>query len=83
MKFKVFNGPTFSKDDSTVYFTDSPKRVIYKSKFNLSKENFESMITFYQFRKREDGFPDGMITVSKDNLWVAHWDRGKISCINP
>ena len=83
MKFKVFNGPAFSKDGSTVYFTDSPKRVIYKAKFNLSKENFENITTFYKFRKREDGFPDGMITDSKDNLWVAHWDGGKISCINP
>ena len=23
-----------------------------------------------------------MITDSKDNLWVAHWDGRKISCIN-
>ena len=49
---------------------------------NLTKENFENITTFYKFRKREDGFPDGMITDSKDNLWVAHWDGGKISCIN-
>ena len=42
--------------------------VIYKAKFNLSKENFENITTFYQFRQREDGFPDGMITDSRDNL---------------
>ena len=38
MKFKVFNDPAFSRDGSTVYFANSPKRVIYKAKFNLSEE---------------------------------------------
>ena len=83
MKFKVFNGPAFSKDGYTVFFTDSPKKVIYKAEFNLLQENLENISIFYRFHKKEDGFPDGMITDSKDNLWVAHWDGGKISCINP
>ena len=72
MKFKVFNGPAFSRNGSSVFFTDSPKRIIYKAKLNLSKENFETITSFYKFRKREDDFPDGMMTDSKDNLWVAH-----------
>ncbi len=83
MKFKVFNGSAFSRDGSTVYFTDSQKKVIYKAKFNLSKENFENITSYYKFRKRKNCFPDGMITDSKDNLWVAHWDGEKISCIKP
>ena len=78
--FIVSNGPAFSKDGKNIYFSDSFNRTIYK--YNNSKNlNLIKSEKFYEF-KEEDGFPDGLTVDINGNIWVAHWNGGKISQIS-
>ena len=58
----------------------SKKRTIYKikinNKFKIIKKNI-----FIKFKKKE-GFPDGMTTDKKNNLWVCHYNGSCISAYN-
>ena len=78
--FIVSNGPAFSKDGKNIYFSDSFNRTIYK--YNNSKNlDLIKSEKFYEF-KQEDGFPDGLTVDDNGNIWVAHWNGGKISQIS-
>ena len=70
--YRVTNGPAFSPDKTTVYHTDSACREIYafdnKSDGTLGRKRV--LIRFGE----HDGYPDGMTTDQKGNLWVAMWD---------
>ena len=75
-KYFITNGPAFI-NKKNFYHTDSKKRVIYKikinNKFQIVKKN-----VFIKFNKKE-GFPDGMTTDIKNNLWVCHYHGAAIS----
>ena len=48
-----------------------------KNKLKILKKS-----VFLKFRK-VDGFPDGMTTDTKNNLWVCHYAGSQISVFNP
>ena len=76
----ITNGPAFL-DGKNFYHADSIKRTIYKirisNKFKILKKTI-----FIKFNRKDDGFPDGMTTDVNNNLWVCHYNGGKISVYN-
>ena len=73
----VTNGPTFSPDYKTIYFTDSKKREIYCSNLNIDGTMKEKKV-FIKLSEKNCG-PDGMTVDSEGCLWVAIFGG---SCVN-
>ena len=78
-KYFITNGPAFLNKNN-FYHTDSKKKIIYKITINNNFKILKKKI-FLKFNK-SDGFPDGMITDKKNNLWVCHYGGGCISVYN-
>jgi D-xylonolactonase len=79
--YRVTNGPAFSPDGRTVYHTDSTLQTVYA--FDLSPEGqVRNKRLFVQFEAGE-GYPDGMTTDARGNLWIAIWDGARIEKISP
>jgi len=78
-KYFITNGPAFL-DKNNFYHTDTRKGEIYKIKIN-KKLKIVKKTKFLKFDKK-DGFPDGMITDIKNNLWVCHYGGACISVYN-
>ena len=78
-KYFITNGPAFL-DKNNFYHTDTRKREIYKIKIN-KKLKIVKKAKFLKFDKK-DGFPDGMTTDIKNNLWVCHYGGACISVYN-
>ena len=78
-KYKISNGPAFLNKNN-FYHTDSKKRIIYKIEINNKLKVIKKNI-FLKFKKK-DGYPDGMTTDIKNNLWVCHYGCGRISVYN-
>ena len=77
--YYITNGPAFL-DEYNFYHTDSRKRVIYKLKID-KKYKIKQKRIFVKFKSR-DGSPDGMTVDKNNNLWVAHYEKAKISVFN-
>ena len=78
-KYFITNGPAFL-DKNNFYHTDTRKGEIYKIKIN-KKLKIVKKRKFLKFDKK-DGFPDGMTTDIKNNLWVCHYGGACISVYN-
>ncbi len=78
-KYFITNGPAFL-DKNNFYHTDTRKGEIYKIKIN-KKLKIVKKAKFLKFDKK-DGFPDGMTTDIKNNLWVCHYGGACISVYN-
>ena len=78
-KYFITNGPAFLNKNN-FYHTDTRKKIIYKIRINNKLKILKKSV-FLKFR-RIDGFPDGMTTDAKNNLWVCHYAGGCISVYN-
>lgn len=79
--YRVANGPTFSTDGTTIYHTDSARRIVYQ--FALSPDGaISNRREFVRFEK-EWGYPDGMTTDCEGGVWIAHWDGARVSRFTP
>ena len=78
--YYVTNGPAFL-DGKNFYHADSIKRTIYKIKISTKFKILKKTI-FIKFNRKDDGFPDGMTTDIKNNLWICHYNGGKITVYN-
>ena len=78
-KYYITNGPAFLNKNN-FYHTDTRKKIIYKIRINNKLKILKKSV-FLKFR-RKDGFPDGMTTDAKNNLWVCHYAGGCISVYN-
>ena len=79
-KYYITNGPAFLNKNN-FYHTDTKKKIIYKIRTNNKLKILKKNV-FLKFSK-VDGFPDGMTTDVKNNLWVCHYAGGCISVYNP
>lgn len=77
----ITNGPTFSKDGTLMYHTDSPRQCIYVFDVN-AKGQLENKREFLRFSE-DMGYPDGMTVDSEDCLWVAQWSGSGVSRFSP
>ena len=78
-KYYITNGPAFLNKNN-FYHTDTKKKIIYKIRINNKLKILKKSV-FLKFRK-VDGFPDGMTTDIKNNLWVCHYAGGCVSVYN-
>ena len=80
--FTVANGLGWSPDNKHMYFTDTPRRTIYRYDFDLlagTVSNRQPFITL----DANDGTPDGMTVDEAGCLWVAVWDAWRVSRFSP
>jgi sugar lactone lactonase YvrE len=78
----VSNGLGWSPDNTIMYFTDSPPRMIYAYDFDPATGAIENRRPFIH-TPDEDGVPDGLAVDSEGCIWSARWDGWKITRYDP
>lgn len=78
----ISNGLAWSSDQKTMYYIDSPTRLVSAFDYDESTGNLANRRTVIDFTA-EDGIPDGMTIDAADRLWIAHWGGWKLSCWHP
>ena len=80
--FAITNGPTWSLDGRTLYFTNTATACIFAFDFDPERGMLSNQRLWCKFRP-EDGSPDGMTTDAQGRLWIAHWGAGCVTCHTP
>ena len=80
--FAVTNGPTWSRDERTMYFNDTVKGRVNAFDFDPASGALTRPREWLRFA-RGDGVPDGMTTDAAGRLWIAHWGGACVSCHDP
>ena len=80
--FAVTNGPTWSRDDRTMYVNDTTKGVVHAFDFDPISSTLSNQREWLRLAAG-DGFPDGMTTDAAGRLWLAHWGGSCVSCHDP
>lgn len=76
--FSVCNGPAFSPDGGTLYFSDTVGRRILAYDLSPNSPRLMNRRLFAAFDDGE-GMPDGLTVDASGNLWCAHYGAGMIS----
>jgi len=77
----ISNGLAFSKDNTLLYFIDTPSKKVAKYAYNLN--NGDVKFEAYVIEFKENGSPDGMCMDNNGNLWIAEWGGSCVSLWNP
>ncbi len=80
--FIVCNGPAFSPDDRTLYFSDTIGRRIFAYDVDGATGALSGKRVFAALEEG-DGLPDGLTVDSAGDLWCAHYGAGKVSRFTP
>lgn len=80
--FAVTNGPTWSRDQRTMFFNDTVHQQIHAFDFDPSSGTLSGQRPWLRFAKG-DGYPDGMTTDADGRLWIAHWGAACVTCHDP
>lgn len=80
--FAVTNGPTWSRDQRTMYFNDTVNQWIHAFDFDPETGTLGHQRPWLRFSKG-DGHPDGMTTDADGRLWIAHWGAACVTCHDP
>lgn len=78
----VSNGIGWSPDQKTMYYTDSPRQVIYAYDFDPDSGELSHRRLFVLSRG-ERGFPDGLAVDSEGFVWSARWEGWKVTRYDP
>jgi L-arabinonolactonase len=73
----VSNAPAFSPDGRTLYFADSPRRVIYAYDYDLDS-GMASNKRVFASTEQDPGAPDGGTVDSEGYVWSAQIISGRI-----
>ncbi len=75
---RISNGLAWSPDCKTMYFIDTPTREVRAFEYDIETGAIANPRLLIHF---EDtfGWPDGMTTDSKGNLWIAMWGGARIT----
>lgn len=76
------NGLAWSSDHKTLYYCDSPKRVLEAFDFNVQKGTLKNRRVVMPL-PCEEGLFDGMTIDTQDKLWVAVWGSNRIFRLDP
>jgi sugar lactone lactonase YvrE len=82
MGFVVTNGPAWSGDGRTFYFTDSAQGRIYAFDFDMAAGTLGRRRLFVQVPPSQ-GHPDGQCVDAEDHVWTAHWNGGCVTRYRP
>ena len=75
----ITNGPTWSVDGRTMYFTETGTGQINAFDFSMSAGTLSNKRLWLQFAGT-DGSPDGMTTDAEGRIWIAHWGGSCVTC---
>lgn len=78
--YTVCNGPAFSPDGLTMYFSDSMGRRIIA--YDVSPES-RLLANRRLFATIGDGVPDGLTVDAEGGLWCAHYGAGRVTRFLP
>jgi L-arabinonolactonase len=76
------NGPCWSPDNRTFYFSDSVPRTIFAFDYNLDSGAISNRRVFANTEKI-GGAPDGCTVDADGRVWSALCTGGKIACFSP
>ena len=79
---RISNGIGWSPDHKIMYYTDSPRRVIYAYDFDLDNGSISNRRDFVNVPV-EDGVPDGLTVDREGFVWSAHWDGWRLTRYDP
>jgi len=82
-RFAVTNGPTWSQDGRTMYFTDTVRGEIGAYAFDPESGRVGAHRPWLRFANERDGRPDGMTTDADGRIWIAHWGGSCVTCHEP
>lgn len=79
--YKVTNGPAISADGYLMLHTDSARRIIFAFDLHPASGRITGK-RIWKTLSSDEGFPDGMTFDAHNNLWLAHWGAGLVSCFS-
>ncbi len=78
----ISNAICFAPDGKTVYFTDTPSKIIHRTA--LDADGWPKGTPEIFIDLRPEGYsPDGAVVDTKGNLWNAHWGAGRVAGYDP
>jgi sugar lactone lactonase YvrE len=81
---KCTNGPCWSLDNKTMYFSDTPYKTIFAYEYHLGDGTVGPRREFANFRELGiEGFPDGSTVDSEGYVWSAVCTAGALARIAP
>jgi sugar lactone lactonase YvrE len=78
----ISNGLAWTRDATTLYYIDTPTRTVVAYDYDRTAGAISGRRVVVQVPEAM-GFPDGMTIDASDNLWIAQWDGGCVSCWDP
>lgn len=78
----ISNGLGWSPDQKTMYFTDSPRRILYRYEFDLEEGTIAHRTVFAQVPENA-GYPDGLCVDQEGYVWSAHFMGGRVTRYAP
>lgn len=78
----VSNGPAFSPDGRTLYFSNSAAREILKFDYDPAAGTVSDPVPFAKILDTL-GFPDGLTVDAEGHIWCAHWDGWQLTRFTP
>jgi sugar lactone lactonase YvrE len=80
-KVGVSNGPCWSPDERTFYFSDSMAQIIWAFDFDAATGDISNQRVHND--TRDHGYPDGATVDAQGFLWSARWDGACVLRIDP
>jgi L-arabinonolactonase len=77
----VSNGPCWSPDDGTFYFSDSKAQIIWAFDFDARAGDITNKRVFND--SKDHGYPDGATVDADGFVWSARWDASCVLRIDP
>ncbi|MDF1586353.1 SMP-30/gluconolactonase/LRE family protein [Marinimicrococcus flavescens] len=78
----ISNGLGWSTDDRVMYFTDSPRQVIWAYDYDIVTGRTANERVFARIAE-DAGYPDGLCVDAEDHVWSAHWDGARLTRWRP
>jgi L-arabinonolactonase len=79
---KCFNGPCWSPDGRTFYYSDTPLATIFASDYDLDSGAISNRRVFAK-TDQAGGSPDGCTVDADGRVWPALVGSGKVGCFTP
>jgi sugar lactone lactonase YvrE len=78
----VSNGLDWSPDGTSLYYTDSMRRLIWRFPFDLQSGTLGPREVFANV-PMDQGCPDGLTVDAEGFVWSAHWDGWRVTRYDP
>ena len=80
---EIPNGGSWSLDNKTFYFVNSPSKNIYAYDFDEEAGTLSNKRVFFKLDLPEGGDPDGHAIDAEGYIWQAVWGASKVLRISP